>query len=191
MISSRETLSKPRGRRNPAIRFGSIAARLFLAAASLFGQDGPWTYRPTTDPLSDVRSDSAWTDAVLPVTPGYRLGVTCEDTEYISVFVRSDAEMSSQEKLNVRFDEGSSEALPVERSLATTKGFYLEPAAPAVRRMLASRKMVLSVRNASSQDVAVEFDVAGLGRVIKQMPLKCQDRFAELAAERKPAPKSR
>lgn len=178
-------------RSGPSSRIWPIAARMFLAAASLLAQDGPWSYRPTTDPLSDVRSDSAWTDAVLPASPGYHLGVTCEDTEYVSVFVRSDAEMSSQDQLNVRFDGGASESLPVERSLATTKGFYLEPAAPAVRRILASRKMVLSVRNGSLEDVSVEFDVTGLGRVIQQMPLKCQDRFAQLAAEKKAAPKPR
>ena len=48
----------------------------------------------------------------------------------------------------------------------------------------------MSLRNKDLQEIPVQFDVAGLSAVIKQMPLKCQQRFAELAAEEKPAGKT-
>jgi hypothetical protein len=163
---------------------------LLAGAASLIAQDGNWTYRPTTDVLTDVRNDELWTDAVLPPSPRYRLGVTCDDTEYIAVVVRSDAEIASSASLSVRFDGGSAEVLPVAYSLANSNSFDFEPAGAAVRRILASKSMAVSLRNKDLQQVSVQFDVAGLSTVVKQMPLKCQQRFAELTAGETPAPKS-
>ena len=166
------------------------AVFLLAASAGLIAQDGRWTYKPTTDLLTDVRNDEAWTDAVLPPSPAYRLGVTCDDTEYVAIVVRSGAEIASAESLAVRFDDSSSEALPVAHSLANSNSFNFEPAGSALRRILASRTMTMSLRSKDLQEIPVRFDVAGLGAVIKQMPLKCQQRFAELAAEEKPAPKA-
>jgi hypothetical protein len=163
---------------------------LLAAAAALIAQDGSWTYRPTTDLLSDVRNDEVWTEAVLPVPSAYRLGVTCDDTEYVAVVVRSGAEIASDDSLAVRFDDRASEALPVSHSLANANTFNFEPAGSALRRILGSRTMTMSLRNKDLQETPVKFDVAGLREVIKQMPLKCQQRFAELAAEAKPAPRT-
>ena len=164
-----------------------IAVFLLAAAAALIAQDGIWTYRPTTDLLTDVRNDEVWTEAVLPASPAYRLGVTCDDTEYVAVVVKSGAEIASAASLVVRFDDSSSESLPVVHSLANANSFNFEPAGSALRRILASRTMTMSLRNRDLQEVPVQFDVAGLSAVIKQMPLKCQQRFAELAAPEKPA----
>jgi hypothetical protein len=55
------------------------AVFLFAAAAGVIGQDGIWTYRPTTDPLTDVRNDETWTEAVLPASPTYRLELTADE----------------------------------------------------------------------------------------------------------------
>jgi hypothetical protein len=166
---------------------GQVVVFLLAAAAVVTAQDWSWTYRPTTDPLTDVRNDETWTRAVLPASPAYRLGVTCDDTEYVSVVVRSDAEIGSAASLAVRFDDRSSEALPVVHSLANSNSFNFEPAGSTLRRILASKTMTMSLRGKDLQEVPVRFEVAGLGEVIKQMPLKCQQRFAELAAEEKPA----
>ena len=146
---------------------------------------------PTTDLLTDVRNDEAWTEAVLPASPAYRLGVTCDDTEYVTVIVRSGAEIASAESLWVRFDDSSSASLPVAHSLANSNSFNFEPAGSALRRILASKTMTMTLRGKDLQEIPVEFAVGGLNAVIKQMPLKCQQRFAELVAEEKtPAPKT-
>jgi hypothetical protein len=168
-------------------RFGVF---LLAGATGLIAQDGNWTYRPTTDVLMDVRNDELWTEAVLPASPSYRLGVTCDDTEYIAVVVRSDAEIASAASVSVRFDGGSGEVLPVAHSLANSNSFDFEPAGAAVRRILASKSMAVSLRNKDLQQVSVQFDVTGLSAVLKQMPLKCQQRFTELVAGEKPAPKT-
>lgn len=169
-----------------------VQAAVFLlaAAAGAIAQDGRWTYMPTTDLLADVRNDEAWTEAVLPARPIYRLGVTCDDTEYVSVVVRSGAEIASADNLVVRFDDGSSEAFPVARSLANSNSFTFEPAGSALRRILASKTMTMSLRDKDRQETPVQFDVAGLSGVVKQMPLKCQQRISELAAVEKPAAKT-
>ena len=167
-------------------RFGVF---LLAGAASLTAQDGRWTYRPTTDVLTDVRNDELWTEAVLPASPSYRLGVTCDDTEYVAVVVRSDAEIATAASLSVRFDGGSPEVLPVAHSLANSNSFDFEPARAAVRRILASKSMAVSLQNKDLQQVSVQFDVEGLSAVVKQMPLKCQQRFGELAAKETPASK--
>ena len=169
---------------------GQIALFLLAAAAGAIAQDGRWTYKPTTDALTDVRNDEAWTEAVLPASPTYRLGVTCDDTEYVAVVVRAGAEVPSAASLAVRFDDGSSEALPVTHSLANSNNFSFEPAGSALRRILASKTMTMSLRNRDRQEIPVQFDVAGLSEVLKQMPLKCQQRLEELAAGKKPAAKT-
>jgi hypothetical protein len=166
---------------------GQTAVFLLAAAAGVIAQDGSWTYKPTTDPLTDVRNDETWTEAVLPASPTYRLGVTCDDTEYVTVVVRSGAAIAPADSLAVRFDDRSSEALPVVQSLATPNSFNFEPAGTTLRRILASRTMTMSLRGKDLQEIPVRFDVAGLATIIKQMPLKCQQRFTELAAEEKPA----
>jgi hypothetical protein len=169
---------------------GLIAVFLLAAAAGVIAQDRSWTYRPTTDLLTDVRNDEIWTEAVLPSSPTYRLGVTCDDTEYVSIVVRSGAEIAPADSLAVRFDDRSSEALPVAHSLANLNSFNFEPAGSTLRRILASKTMTVSVRSGDRQEIPVRFEVAGLREVIKQMPLKCQQRFSELAAEEKQAPRA-
>jgi hypothetical protein len=169
---------------------GQIAVLLLAAATGAIAQDGKWTYEPTTDALTDVRNDEAWTEAVLPASPTYRLGVTCDDTEYVSVVVRASTEIASAASLAVRFDDSSSEALPVAHSLANSNSFSFEPAGSALRRILASKTMRMSLPNNDREEVPVHFDVGGLSAVVKQMPLKCQQRLAELAAGEKPAAKT-
>jgi hypothetical protein len=163
---------------------------LLAAATSVIAQDGSWTYKPTTDPLTDVRNDETWTEAVLPASPTYRLGVTCDDTEYVTVVVRSGDAIAPADRLAVRFDDRSSEALPVAHSLANANSFNFEPAGSTLRRILASKTMTVSVRGKDLQEIPVRFDVAGLATVIKQMPLRCQQRFTDLTADEKPAPKT-
>ena len=90
----------------------------------------------------------------------------------------------------VRFDDRSAEALPVVYSLATPNSFNFEPAGSTLRRILASRTMTVSLRGKDQQEIPVRFDVAGLATVIKQMPLRCQQRFTELTDDEKPAPKT-
>jgi hypothetical protein len=169
---------------------GQITLLLLAAAAGVIAQDRSWTYKPSTDPLTDVRSDEAWTEATLPASPAYRLGVTCDDTEYVAVVVRSGAAIASAASLAVRFDDRSSEALPVVHSLANPNSFNFEPAGSTLRRILASKTMTVALKDKDLQEVPVRFDVAGLSTVISQMPQKCQQRFGELAAEEKPAPKA-
>jgi hypothetical protein len=171
-------------------RFCWPAASVLLAAAfGLMAQEGKWTYEPAADSLADTRNDSIWTEAVTPAAPTYRLAVACDDTEYISVFVRSDAAIVPSATLRVRFDGGDAEVLSVEPSLANANRFSFEPAGNALRRMLASRTMVVSLRNKDLEEVPVNFDVTGFAAAIKQMPSKCQERFAERAAEGKLATK--
>jgi hypothetical protein len=50
--------------------------------------------------------------------------------------------------------------------------------------------MTVSLRDKDLQEIPVRFDVAGLATVIKQMPLRCQQRFTELTADEKPARKT-
>jgi hypothetical protein len=175
-------------------RISRTAGFLLAAAGCLCAQDWNWSYHAATDMLSDLRSDEVWTNAVVPANPGYQLGVAREDMEYVSVLVRSVAVISSAAKLAVRFDGGAAELLPVQYSLATAKRFDFEPGGPALRRILASKKMALSLQDSDLGEVALEFDIAGLGAAIQQMPLKCQERFSELVAPRpasKPAARSR
>ena len=179
-----------RAKRRLAHRGALAALFLLVATDGLIAQEGKWTYAPTTDLLTDLRNDAVWTDSVVPASPAYRLGVTCDDTEYVSVFVRSDSEMASINGLRVRFDGGVVEVLSVERSLASSNRLSFEPAGAALRRILASKKMVLSLQNRDLQEVSVQFDLTGLDAVVKQMPLKCQERLGERLAEGKPAPKS-
>jgi len=166
------------------------AVFLLAAAASLIAQDARWTYRPTTDPLTDVRNDETWTEAVLPASPTYRLGVACDDTEYVTVVVRSGDAIAPADSLAVRFDDLSSEALPVVHSLASANSFNFEPAGSTLRRILASKTMTVSLRGKDLQEIPVRFDLVGLATVIKQMPLRCQQRLTELTADEKPAPKT-
>jgi hypothetical protein len=180
-----------------SVRIGLVlrtAALLLAMAGGLLAQDANWSYHAATDMLSDLRSDEIWTDAVVPAGPAYQLGVACEDTEYISVLVRSDAVITSAARLAVRFDGGAAEDLPIQYSLATAKRFDFEPAGNALRRILASRKMSFSLQNGDLTEIPVQFDVAGLEAVMKQMPLKCQERLAQLVGSEpssKPAARSR
>ena len=166
-----------------------ITGLLLAVAGCLLAQDANWIYRSATDMLSDMRDDEVWTNAVAPASPAYQLGVACEDTEYVSVLVRSDAVITSAPRLAVRFDTGAAEVLPVQYSLATSRRFAFEPGGPALRRILASRKMAFSLPNNDLQEVSVQFDVAGLEAVMKQMPLKCQERFAQLLIAEKAVPR--
>jgi len=169
-----------------------LLTAVFLPAVAgvLLAQDGNWSYHSATDTLSEMRNDEVWTNAVVPASPAYQLGVTCNDTVYVSVLVRSDSVITSAARLSVKFDGGAAEVLPIQYSLATAKGFDFEPGGPALRRILASRKMAFSLQNSDLQETPVQFDIAGLDTAIKQMPLKCQQRLADLLAEEKPAPKA-
>jgi hypothetical protein len=80
--------------------------------------------------------------------------------------------------------------LPIQYSLATAKRFDFEPGGPELRRILASKRMAFSLQNGDLQEISLQFDVAGLEAAIKQMPLKCQQRFAELVEAEKPASKA-
>jgi hypothetical protein len=176
-----------------SVRIGRIfrtAGLLLTVAGRLLAQDGNWSYHSATDMLSDMRNDEVWTDAVVPASPAYKLGVACEDTEYVSVLVRSDAVISSAARLSVRFDGGAAEVLPIQYSLATAKRFDFEPGGPALRRILASKRMAFSLQNGDLQEISVQFDVAGLEAAMKQMPLKCQQRFAQLVEAEKPVSKA-
>ena len=161
---------------------------LLAVAGCLLAQDGNWSYHATADSQGEMRNDEIWTNAVTPASPAYQLGVTCNDTVYVSVLVRSEAVITSAARLSVRFDDGASEVLPVQYSLATSKGFDFEPAGTALARILASRKMAFSLQS-NDQEMSVQFDIAGLDAAIKQMPPKCQQRLAELLVAAKPAPK--
>jgi len=175
-----------RSRVRPAAR---VIWLLLMASGGLLAQDGNWSYHQATDLLTDMRSDAVWTDAAVPASPGYQLGVTCDDTEYVSVLVRSDSVIMSAARLSVRFDGGAAEVLPVQYSVATSKRFDFEPGGPALRRILASRKMAFSLQDKDLQEISLQFDIAGLDAAIKQMPLKCQDRLAELVKSDQPEPK--
>jgi hypothetical protein len=166
----------------------SKAVGLLAVAGCLLAQDGNWSYHGAADSLGETRNDEVWTSAVVPSSPVYQLGVTCDDTVYVSVLVRSDAVITSAARLSVRFDDGASVVLPVQYSLATSKSFDFEPAGAALTRILASRKMAFSLQN-NDQETPVQFDIAGLEAAIKQMPLKCQQRLAELLVAEKSAPK--
>jgi hypothetical protein len=166
-----------------SVRIGLVlrtAALLLAMAGGLLAQDANWSYHSATDMLSDMRDDEVWTSSVVPATPAYQLGVTCQDTEYVSILVRSDAVITSAARLAVRFDGGAAEDLPIQYSLATSKQFDFEPGGHALRRILASKKMSFSLQNGDLTEIPVQFDVAGLEAVMKQMPLKCQERFAQL-----------
>jgi hypothetical protein len=189
-MASTQTSARPSpGLQNPLTRVAPTS--LLLAAAScLLAQEGTWNYHPATDMLSDLRNDEAWTNAVAPAAPVYQLAIACEDTEYVSVLVRSDVVIASDAPLAVRFNGGAEEVLPVWHSLASSKRFAFEPGGPALRRMLASRTMAFSLRNGDLQEVSLQFNVAGLEAVMKQMPLKSQQRFAELLVTEKAAPRT-
>jgi hypothetical protein len=164
------------------------AVFLLAVAGCLLAQDGNWSYHGAADSLGETRNDEVWTSAVVPSSPAYQLGVTCDDTVYVSVLVRSEAVITSAARLSVRFDDGASEFLPIQYSLATSKSFDFEPAGTALTRILASRKMAFSLQN-NDQETSVQFDIAGLEAAIKQMPPKCQQRLAELLVAEKPASK--
>jgi hypothetical protein len=91
--------------------------------------------------------------------------------------------------LLVRFDGGNAESLAIEPSFAGSNRFSFEPAGIALRGMLASRTMIVSLQDKDRQEVPVRFEVAGFEAAVNQMPEKCQARFAERAAEGKPASK--
>ena len=165
------------------------AVFLLAVAGCLLAQDGNWSYHTAADSLGEMRNDEVWTNAVVPSSPAYQLGVTCDDTVYVSVLVRSEAVITSAARLSVRFDDGASEFLPIQYSLATSKSFDFEPAGAALARILASRKMAFSLQNNDLQQTSVQFDIAGLDAAIKQMPPKCQQRLAELLVAEKPASK--
>lgn len=156
------------------------AALLLAVSGRLLAQDGNWSYRTAADEQGDLRSDEVWTAAVAPSSPAYQLGISCEDTEYVSILVRSDAVITSAAWLAVSFDGGASELLPVQYSLATAKSFDFEPGGQALRRILASKKMAFSLRNEDLPEVSVQFNVAGLEEAMKEMPGKCQERLAQL-----------
>lgn len=164
------------------------AVFLLAVTGCLLAQDGNWSYHAAADSQGEMRNDEIWTNAVVPASPAYQLGVTCDDTVYVSVLVRSEAVITSAARLSVRFDDGTSEVLPIQYSLATSRSFDFEPAGGALARILASRKMAFSLQN-NDQETSVQFDIAGLDAAIKQMPVKCQQRLAELLVAEKSAPK--
>ena len=162
---------------------------LFTAAAGLIAQDGNWTYEPLADKMTDSRTDSLWTPAVFPAASAYRIGVVCDDTEFVSVFVRSDSALIPAATIRARFDGGGYETLAVEPSLASPNRYSFEPAGNALRRMLASKTMIVTLQNKDREEVPVQFEVAGFETAVKQMPSKCQVRFAERVSEGSPATK--
>lgn len=84
-----------RGRRRFTSCVWRITLFLLLAMSGLMAQDSRWSYQPDTDPVTDPRDDAVWTDAIVPASPAYRFEVLCDDTEYVSVFVRSGSEIAS------------------------------------------------------------------------------------------------
>jgi hypothetical protein len=193
-MASQQENTRPLSRRNPLARALRRTVFLLASAGWLFAQDGNWSYQAETDKFSDLRSDEVWNKAVAPSSPAYQLGISCEDTEYVSILVRSDAVITAAARLAVSFDGGAAEDLPVQYSLATAKSFSFEPGGQALRRILASKKMAFSLQNGDLQEVAVQFNVEGLEVVMKEMPGKCQERLAELIrteAKSKPAARAR
>jgi hypothetical protein len=179
---------------NSLARLLTRSALLLAVSSRLLAQDLNWSYRTTTDEAGDLRSDEVWTAAVAPASPAYQLGISCEDTEYVSILVRSDAVITSAARLAVSFDGGAAEVLPVQYSLATAKSFDFEPGGQALRRILASKKMAFSLPNGDLQEVSVQFNVAGLEAAVKGMPEKCQERLAQLIrteSKAKPAARTR
>ena len=75
------------------------AVFLLAVAGCLLAQDGNWSYHAAADSQGEMRNDEIWTNAVVPSSPAYQLGVTCDDTVYVSVLVRSDAVITSAARL--------------------------------------------------------------------------------------------